>query len=153
MIRFSFSYFSFLFFFLSLITTQCLQYIQTKELMVITKPGGLNCLDLSRLLLIILFISARHHNITLFLSLLSERREMIASKKCHPGFGCRIKPRSSRTGVMCATLCATPHHLRSIISWLSRLGFWNYQEFLDYQDLFFETVDTFLTVVTWVLKL
>ncbi len=133
--------------------------------MVITKPGGLNCLDLSRLILIILFISTRHHNLTSFLSLLPERREMIASQKCHPGFGCRIKPRSSRTVAMCATLCATPHPLRLIISWLSRLlklpiiswllrlGFWNYQEFLDYQDLFFETVENFLTVVTWGLKL
>ncbi len=46
----------------------------------------------------------------MFLSLLSERREMGASN-CHPGFGCRIEPRSSRTGVMCATVCATTHPL------------------------------------------
>jgi hypothetical protein len=39
------------------------------------------------------------------LSLLSERREIRASEKCHPGFGCRIEP----TGVVCATVCATPH--------------------------------------------
>ncbi len=39
----------------------------------------------------------------LFLSLLSERREMRASEKCHPGIGCWIEPRSSRTEGMCAT--------------------------------------------------
>ncbi len=44
-----------------------------------------------------------------FLSLLPERREMRASKKCYPGFGYRIKPRSSCTGVVCATVCVTPH--------------------------------------------
>ncbi len=44
-----------------------------------------------------------------FLSLLSERREMRASEKCHSEFGCRIEPRSSCTVVMCATGCATPH--------------------------------------------
>jgi hypothetical protein len=38
-----------------------------------------------------------------FLSLLSERREMRASEKCHPGIGCRIKPRSSHTEGVCAT--------------------------------------------------
>ncbi len=53
---------------------------------------------------IILFISAWHHNITSFLSLLSERREMRASEKCHPRFGCRIEPRSSHTGVVCVLL-------------------------------------------------
>jgi hypothetical protein len=30
-------------------------------------------------------------------------------QKCRPGFGCRIEPRSSHTGVVCATVCATPH--------------------------------------------
>jgi hypothetical protein len=60
---------------------------------------------------IILFISTWHHHITSFLSLLSERREMRASEKCHPGFGFRIEPRSSCTGVVCATVCATPHPL------------------------------------------
>ncbi len=44
-----------------------------------------------------------------FLSLLSERREMRAFEKCQPGSGCRIEPRSSCTGVVCATVCATPH--------------------------------------------
>jgi hypothetical protein len=120
--------------------------------MVITKPGGLNCLDLSRLILIILFISTRHHNITSFLSLLPERREMIASQKCYPGLGCRIKPRFSRTRVMCATLCATPYPLRLIISCLLRLGFWNYQKFLDYRDLDFETINNFSTIKTCFLK-
>ena len=35
---------------------------------------------------------------------MSERREMrVFPKKCHPGFGCRIEPRSSRTEGVCAT--------------------------------------------------
>ncbi len=43
------------------------------------------------------------HNL-IVLSLLSERREMrVFPIKCHPGFGCRIKPRSSHTEVVCST--------------------------------------------------
>ncbi len=37
------------------------------------------------------------------LSLLSKIGEMRASKKCSPGLGCRIEPRSSRTGALCPT--------------------------------------------------
>ena len=39
----------------------------------------------------------------MLLSLLSERREMSASEKCHPGIGCWIEPRSSCTEGVCAT--------------------------------------------------
>ena len=46
-----------------------------------------------------------------FLSLLSERREMRVSKKCHPGFGCGIEPRSSHTEGVCATNAPLHIHL------------------------------------------
>ena len=65
--------------------------------------------------------SQYYKRMKLFLSLLSERREMRASKKCHPGFGCRIKPRSSCTRVLCATVCATPHPYYLLISNLGQI--------------------------------
>ena len=63
------------------------------------------------LIIIIILIILFYFNLTSqyyklmksFLSLLSERREMRASEKCHPGFGCGIEPRSSRTEGVCAT--------------------------------------------------
>ena len=44
-----------------------------------------------------------------FLSLLSERREMRASEKCHPGLGVGSNPGPLAPEVVCATVCATPH--------------------------------------------
>ncbi len=44
----------------------------------------------------------RSHKL-IFLSLLSERRAMRASEKCHPGLGYKIEPRSTCTKGVCAT--------------------------------------------------
>ncbi len=48
-----------------------------------------------------------------FLSLLSEIREMRASQKCYPGFGCGIKPRSSSIEGVCAT--DAPLHIHIVL--------------------------------------
>ena len=45
----------------------------------------------------------------LFLSLLSERREMRASENAVLGLGVGSNPGPLCTGVVCATVCATPH--------------------------------------------
>ena len=39
--------------------------------------------------------------------------------KCHTGFGWRIQPGSSCTGVMCAAVCTTPHPLLFVMSHLN----------------------------------
>ncbi len=55
-----------------------------------------------------------------FLSLLSERREMRASAKCHPEFGCGIEPRASCTIGLCPT--DAPLHILliniSVLIWI-----------------------------------
>ena len=56
-----------------------------------------------------------------FLSLLPERREMRASKKCRPGSGCRIEPRSSRTKGVCAT--EAPLHIHIQVTFKNLLRF------------------------------
>ncbi len=56
-----------------------------------------------------------------FLSLLSERREMRASENAVLGLGVGSKPRSSRTGVVCATVCATPHVVLKYLSFSKTL--------------------------------
>ena len=50
------------------------------------------------------------HNLIVFKSVVWKKGDE-SFRKCHPGFGCGIEPRSSCTGVVCATMCAIPHPL------------------------------------------
>jgi hypothetical protein len=47
-------------------------------------------------------------NEIIFKSVVWKKGDERFQKKCRPGFGCRIKPRSSCTRIVCATVCATP---------------------------------------------
>ena len=85
------------------------------------------------------FVATWHHINYLFLSWLSERKKMTVSKKCDPGFGCRIEPWSSCTRGVCAT--DAPLHIHFIdniiidhIKWLP-LKFYRTMMWSQLQDL------------------
>jgi hypothetical protein len=84
----------------------------SKVLSICVPASLFDCLNNFFLYNIIYFYFSQYYKLmTSLLSLLSEIGEMRASKKCHPGLGCRIEPRSSCTRALCPTYA--PLHIHN----------------------------------------